>query len=32
MDTEFLNSGNSKRSDPPRLLLNLSDNILKGKL
>ena len=31
MDTIFMNSGNSKTSDPHRLLLNLSDKIdLKG--
>ena len=31
MDTIFMNSGNSKISDPHRLLLNLSDKIeLKG--
>ena len=27
MDTIFINSGNSKTSDPQRLLLNLSDKI-----
>ena len=27
MDTIFMNSGNSKKSDPHRLLLNLSDKI-----
>ena len=27
MDTIFMNSGNSKTSDPHRLLLNLSDKI-----
>ena len=27
MDTIFLNSENSKKSDPRRLLLNLSDKI-----
>ena len=27
MDTIFMNSGNSKRSDPHSLLLNLSDKI-----
>ena len=27
MDTLFMNSGNSKISDPQRLLLNLSDKI-----
>ena len=27
MDTIFMNSENSKRSDPKRLLLNLSDKI-----
>ena len=27
MDTIFMNSGNSKTSDPDRLLLNLSDKI-----
>ena len=27
MDTTFMNSGNSKTSDPQRLLLNLSDKI-----
>ena len=27
MDTFFMNSGNSKISDPQRLLLNLSDKI-----
>ena len=27
MDTIFMNSENSKRSDPHRLLLNLSDKI-----
>ena len=27
MDTIFLNSGNSKISDPHRLLVNLSDKI-----
>ena len=27
MDTIFMNSQNSKTSDPPRLLLNLSDKI-----
>ena len=27
MDTMFMNSGNSKTSDPQRLLLNLSDKI-----
>ena len=27
MDTIFMNSENSKTSDPPRLLLNLSDKI-----
>ena len=27
MDTMFMNSGNSKISDPQRLLLNLSDKI-----
>ena len=27
MDTIFMNSGNSKTSDPHRLLLNLSDEI-----
>ena len=27
MDTMFINSGNSKISDPQRLLLNLSDKI-----
>ena len=27
MDTIFMNSRNSKTSDPHRLLLNLSDNI-----
>ena len=32
MDTIFMNSGNSKTSDPHRLLLNLSDKIdLKRK-
>ena len=32
MDTIFLNSGNSKISDPHRLLVNLSDKInLKRK-
>ena len=32
MDTIFLNSGNSKTSDPHRLLVNLSDKInLKRK-
>ena len=32
MDTMFMNSGNSKTSDPHRLLLNLSDKIdLKRK-
>ena len=31
MDTVFMNSGNSKISDPHRLLLNLSDKInLRG--
>ena len=31
MDTTFMNSENSKTSDPHRLLLNLSDTIsLKG--
>ena len=31
MDTVFMNSKNSKTSDPKRLLLNLSDKIiLKG--
>ena len=31
MDTIFMNSGNSKTSDPHRLLLDLLDNInLKG--
>ena len=28
MDTIFMNSENSKRSDPYRLLLNLSDKII----
>ena len=27
MDTTFVNSGNSKTSDPPRLLLNILDKI-----
>ena len=27
MDTIFMNSRNSKTSDPHRLLLNLSDNV-----
>ena len=27
MDTNFMNSGNSKTSDPYKLLLNLSDKI-----
>ena len=27
MDTIFMNSGNSKTSDPHRLLLNISDKI-----
>ena len=27
MDTIFMNSENSKRSDPQRLLLNLSDKV-----
>ena len=27
MDTIFMNSGNSKISDPQRLLLNLSDKV-----
>ena len=27
MDTIFMNSGNIKKSDPNRLLLNLSDKI-----
>ena len=27
MDIIFMNSGNSKRSDPHRILLNLSDKI-----
>ena len=27
MDTVFMNSRNSKTSDPHRLLLNLSDNV-----
>ena len=32
MDTTFMNSGNSKTSDPHRILLNLLDKInLKGK-
>ena len=32
MDTVFMNSDNSKTSDPHRLLLNLSDKInLKSK-
>ena len=31
MDTIFMNSENSKRSDPHRLLLNLSDKINLGR-
>ena len=31
MDTIFMNSGNSKTSDPHRLLLNLSDKIILKK-
>ena len=31
MDTTFMNSENSKTSDPHRLLLNLLDNKLKKK-
>ena len=27
MDTTFMDSGNGKTSNPPRLLLNLSDKI-----
>ena len=32
MDTIFMNSENSKTSDPHRLLLNLSDNMKFKKL
>ena len=31
MDTIFMNSGNSKTSDPPILLINLSDKIYLKK-
>ena len=31
MDTIFMNSRNSKTSDPHRLLLNLSNKVLKKK-
>ena len=31
MDTIFISSGNSKAPDPHRLLINLSDKILKKK-